>query len=172
MDFLTLAKTRYACRQYSDRMVEEEKLNYILEAGRIAPTGANRQPQRLVLVKSQEGRERLARCTRDFGAPVAIIVCADTDEVWQRKYDEKKIYDIDATIITDHMMLAAASVGVDSLWICMFKPEEVIKEFRLPDNVVPVNILLLGYGAGEPASPDRHATTRKPLSATVVEEQF
>ncbi|MBR0331804.1 MAG: nitroreductase family protein, partial [Alistipes sp.] len=121
MEFLTLAKTRYACRQYSDRMVEEEKLNYILEAGRIAPTGANRQPQRLVLVKSQEGRERLARCTRDFGAPVAIIVCADTDEVWQRKYDEKKIYDIDATIITDHMMLAAASVGVDSLWICMFK---------------------------------------------------
>lgn len=172
MDFLALAKARYACRQYSDRMVEEEKLNYILEAGRIAPTGANRQPQRLVVVKSQEGRERLARCTRDFGAPVAIIVCADTDEVWQRKYDEKKIYDIDATIITDHMMLAAASVGVDSLWICMFKPEEVRKEFRLPDHVVPVNILLLGYGAGEPASPDRHATTRKPLSATLFEEQF
>ena len=172
MDFLALAKARYACRQYSDRMVEEEKLNYILEAGRVAPTGANRQPQRLVLVKSQEGRERLARCTRDFGAPVAIIVCADTDEVWQRKYDEKKIYDIDATIITDHMMLAAASVGVDSLWICMFKPEEVRKEFRLPDHVVPVNILLLGYGAGEPASPDRHATTRKPLSETLFEEQF
>lgn len=81
MDFLVLAKRRYACRQYSDRKVEPEKLQQILEAGRVAPTGANRQPQRLVVVQSEEGMERLARCTRDFGAPVAIIVCADTDEV-------------------------------------------------------------------------------------------
>lgn len=123
MDFLALAKRRYACRQYSDRKVEPEKLERILEAGRVAPTGANRQPQRLVVVQSEEGMERLARCTRDFGAPLAIIVCADTDEVWTRKYDGKKIGDIDASIVTDHMMLCAASLGLDTLWICMFKPE-------------------------------------------------
>ncbi len=111
MDFLALAKRRYACRQYSDRKVEPEKLQRILEAGRVAPTGANRQPQRLVVVQSKEGMERLARCTRDFGAPLAIIVCADTDEVWTRKYDGKKIGDIDASIVTDHMMLCAASLG-------------------------------------------------------------
>lgn len=78
MDFLKLAKKRYACRKYLSRQVEPEKLELILEAGRVAPTGANRQPQRLVVVQSKEGMERLARCTRDFGAPTAVIVCADT----------------------------------------------------------------------------------------------
>lgn len=172
MDFLALAKKRYACRKYLDRKVEPEKLQQILEAGRIAPTGANRQPQRLVVVQSKEGMERLARCTRDFGAPLAIIVCADTDEVWTRKYDGKKIGDIDASIVTDHMMLCAASLGLDTLWMCMFKPEAVREEFHLPEHVEPVNILLIGYGDGEPASPDRHDTQRKPLSETVFMESF
>lgn len=89
LDFLQIAKRRYACRQYQDRKVEPEKLEAILEAGRVAPTVANRQPQRLIVVESAEGMERLARCTRDFKAPCAIIVCADTDEVWCRKYDGK-----------------------------------------------------------------------------------
>lgn len=77
MDFLKLAKKRYACRKYLSRQVEPEKLELILEAGRVAPIGANRQPQRLVVVQSKEGMERLARCTRDFGAPTAVIVCAE-----------------------------------------------------------------------------------------------
>lgn len=143
MDFLKLAKKRYACRKYLSRQVEPEKLELILEAGRVAPTGANRQPQRLVVVQSKEGMERLARCTRDFGAPTAVIVCADTSEAWTRKYDGKNISDIDASIVTDHMMLAAASLGLDTLWICMFKPEAVREEFALPANVEPVNILLI-----------------------------
>ena len=97
MDFLALAKKRYACRKYLDRKVEPEKLAAVLEAGRVAPTGANRQPQRLIVVESPEGMERLARCTRDFGAPAAVVVCADTSEVWTRKYDGKRIGDIDAS---------------------------------------------------------------------------
>lgn len=173
MDFLTLAKKRYACRKYQKgRPVEDEKLAAILEAGRVAPTGANRQPQRLVVVRSGEGLERLARCTRDFGAPCAIIVCADTSEAWTRKYDDKMIGDIDASIVTDHMMLAAASLGLDTLWICMFKPEAVREEFRLPEHIEPVNILLVGYGEGIPSDPDRHDMLRKPLSETVFYEHF
>ena len=172
MDFLKLAKKRYACRKYLSRQVEPEKLELILEAGRVAPTGANRQPQRLVVVQSKEGRERLARCTRDFGAPTAVIVCADTSEAWTRKYDGKNISDIDASIVTDHMMLCAASLGLDTLWICMFNPEAVRAEFNLPEHVEPVNILLVGYGAGIPADPGRHELLRKPLSETVVEERF
>ena len=71
---------RYACRKYTAQKVEQAKLDTILEAGRVAPTGANRQPQRLIVVRSEEGMARLARCTRDFGAPCAIIVCADTGQ--------------------------------------------------------------------------------------------
>ena len=161
MDFLSLAKKRYACRKYAPAKVEQEKLDIILEAGRVAPTGANRQPQRLIVVRSQEGMERLARCTR-----------ADTGEAWTRKYDGKTIGDIDASIVTDHMMLAAASLGLDTLWICMFKPEAVREEFRLPEHVEPVNILLFGYGDGTPSDPDRHDTQRKPLDETVFHEHF
>ena len=162
MDFLKLAKKRYACRKYLSRQVEPEKLELILEAGRVA--------QRLVVVQSKEGMERLARCTRDFGAPTAVIVCADTSEAWTRKYDGKNISDIDASIVTDHMMLAAASLNLDTLWICMFKPEAVREEFALPANVEPVNILLIGDGPA--ADPNRHDTLRKPLSATVFHERF
>lgn len=156
MDFLSLAKKRYACRKYTAQKVEQAKLDTILEAGRVAPTGANRQPQRLIVVRSEEGMARLARCTRDFGAPCAIIVCADTGQAWERKYDGKVIGDIDASIVTDHMMLCAASLGLDTL----------------PEHVEPVNILLVGYGAGIPADPGRHELLRKPLSETVVEERF
>ena len=93
-------------------------------------------------------------------------------EAWTRKYDGKNISDIDASIVTDHMMLAAASLGLDTLWICMFKPEAVREEFALPANVEPVNILLIGYGDGPAADPNRHDTLRKPLSATVFHERF
>lgn len=173
MDFLTLAKKRYACRRYvTEAKVEPEKLALILEAGRVAPTGANRQPQRLIVVQSPEGLERLSRCTRDFGAPCAVIVCADSTKAWTRGCDGKMIGDIDATIVTDHMMLAATSLGLDTLWICAFRPDAVRAEFGLPDEVVPVNILLIGYGEGIPADPNRHDMLRKPLAATVFYEHF
>ncbi|WP_297931072.1 nitroreductase family protein [uncultured Alistipes sp.] len=167
MDFLTLARRRYACRSYTTAEVEREKLDYILQAARVAPTGANRQPQRLIVVQSDDARARLARCARDFGAPCAVIVCADTSEAWVRRYDGKMIGDIDATIVTDHMMLAAAAVGLDSLWVCAFDPEALRREFALPEQLTPVNILMIGYGADAPAPADRHDATRKPLEATV-----
>lgn len=174
MDFLSLAKKRYACRQYLDRKVEAEKLAAILEAGRVAPTGANYQPQRLIVIESKEGMERLARCTRDFGAPLAIIVCADTSAAWTRRYDGKMIGDIDASIVTDHMMLEAAAQGLDTLWVCMFKPEAVRAEFNLPDEVVPVNILIVGYGAGEaprPSATPRRASPSPRQSSTKATEK-
>ena len=168
MDFLSLAKKRYACRKYTAQKVEQAKLDTILEAGRVAPTGANRQPQRLIVVRSEEGMARLARCTRDFGAPCAIIVCADTGQAWERKYDGKVIGDIDASIVTDHMMLAATDLSLGSVWICRFDPTVIREEFGLPETLIPVNILAVGHPAGELKSPDRHATERIPTSELVI----
>ena len=112
------------------------------------------------------------RAARAISAPRRPSSSAPTSEAWTRKYDGKNISDIDASIVTDHMMLAAASLGLDTLWICMFKPEAVREEFALPANVEPVNILLIGYGDGLAADPNRHDTLRKPLSATVFHERF
>lgn len=140
----------------------------------MAPTAPTASPSGWWSCQSKEGMERLARCTRDFGAPTAVIVCADTSEAWTRKYDGKNISDIDASIVTDHMMLAAASLNLrNTLWICMIQTRSrAAEEFALPANVDPVNILLIGYGDGPAADPNRHDTLRKPLSATVFHERF
>ena len=172
MDFLELAKKRYSCRAYRNDEVEQEKLDPILEAGRIAPTGANRQPQRILVVRTPDGMEKLARCARTCGAPLALVVCADTEEAWIRPADGKQIADIDATIVTAHMMLEAASLGLGSLWVCMFDPDGLRREFMLPARLTPVNILLVGYADGTPASPDRYDRTRKALAETVVYDTF
>lgn len=163
MTFLELAKKRYSCRSYSDRPVEPEVLHQILEAAHVAPTGANRQPQRLIVVQSKDGMEKLGCSANLHGAPMAIIVCGDRSAVWTRWFDEKQITDIDATIVTDHMMLAAADLGVDSVWICAFDPKIVREAFSVPEDWEIVNILALGYGNGTPKSPDRFDTERNPV---------
>lgn len=173
MDFLDIAKARYSVRNYKPEQVEDEKLKKILTAAHVAPTGNNQQPVRLIVVREKEGMERLARATRSiYNAPMAIIVCADKSKAWQRKYDEKNISDIDASIITDHMMLEATNLGLGSLWICWFKPEVIREEFKLPDGVEPVNILALGYADREPESPDRHSEKRIPISDLVYFEEY
>lgn len=170
VEFLNLAKQRYSVRDYEKREVEEEKLQRILEAGRIAPTGANRQPQRFIVVRSEEGLSKLKGSANVYGAPLAIIVCADHSATWKRSYDRKDIADIDASIVTDHMMLEATELGLGSVWICHFNPEKLRINFDIPENIEPVNILVLGYAAGEAASPDRHDTLRVPIDQLVLGE--
>lgn len=167
MSLIDLMKARYSVRQYQSTPVEEEKLMAVLEAGRVAPTAANRQPQRIYVVRTPEALGKLAKAANIHNPPLALIVCADKSEAWVRPIDQKDSCDIDASIVTDHMMLRATELGLGSLWICMLDPEIVRKEFALPENIVPVNILVLGYADCEPASPDRHDAARKALEETV-----
>ena len=172
MSFLELAKKRYSCRKYEDKKVEKEKLDIILEAGRIAPTAVNIQPQRLLVITESEGLQKVNKAARTFRAPLVIIVCTDKNSVWTRSIDQKKTTDIDASIITDHMMLAATDLGLGSVWICYFNVEILRKEFNIPEHIEPVNILAIGYEAGEAKSPDRHDETRFPIEHTVSYENF
>lgn len=165
MDFLELAKKRYSVRGYTDQKVEAEKLERILQAAHVAPTAANLQPVRLIVVQDGEGLAKIGRAANIYGAPLAVIVCADRERAWERPYDGKRTGDIDAAILTDHMMLEAAALGLGSLWVCYFKPDVIREAFRLPDRLEPVNILAIGYAAGEAADPGRHAGTRIPMEA-------
>ena len=103
MDFLELAKKRYSARSYEDRPVEAEKLERILQAAQAAPTAANLQPVRLIVVQDREGLARIGWAASIYGAPLAVIVCADRERAWERPYDGKRTGDIDAAILTDHM---------------------------------------------------------------------
>ncbi|AGK98430.1 nitroreductase family protein [Clostridium pasteurianum] len=172
MDFLQLAKTRYSVRKYENKKVEEEKLEKILEAGRIAPTGANTQPQKLIVITKEEGLAKLKKGANVYGAPTAIIVCEDHDVSWKRPFDNKDIAETDVSIISTHMVLQATELGLGTIWVCYFDPKIIREEFNIPDNVEAVNIIGIGYAAGEPASPDRHDVARKPLEKIVVKESF
>lgn len=167
MDFLGLAKMRESVRSYTERAVDKEMLLKILEAGRVAPTGANRQPQRFVVVQGEEGMARLKKAANTFHAPLVILVCADHKASWKRSYDRKDIADIDASIATTHMMLQATELGLGSVWICHFDPAVIKTEFKLPEHVEPVNILAIGYAEGPAKPADRHKEERLPLKSLV-----
>lgn len=172
MDFLTLAKTRCSIRSYTNQKVEPEKLEKILETAHVAPTAANLQPIRLLAVQSAEGLAKIGKAASIYGAPLAIIVCADHDKAWVRPFDHKQTGDIDASILTDHMMLQAMELGLGSVWICYFKPDVLRQEFALPANLEPINILAIGYASEERANPERHSQTRIPISELVSYEKL
>ncbi len=158
-DFLTLAEKRCSIRSYEKRKVEKEKRDLILEAGRLAPTGCNRQGQRLIVVESEEGLEKVSQAGHTYGAPLAVVVCIEKGSSWTRPCDGKTLGDIDAAIVTDHMMMEATDLGLGSCWICNFNPDVLRSELSIPENYEPVNILLVGYATGE-----GNAKSRRPLS--------
>lgn len=172
MSFLVLAKKRYSVRSYHDKQVAPETLHAILEAGRIAPTACNKQPIKLIVVQEPEGLNRLKKAADIYGAPLAIIVCGDQKAAWVRAFDHKNFNEIDATIVTDHMMLQAADLGLGTVWIGYFDPKIIKQEFHLPDYIEPINILAIGYAAGKAASPNRHREARNPLENFVSYETY
>ncbi|HEY5562104.1 MAG TPA: nitroreductase family protein [Clostridiaceae bacterium] len=172
MDFLELAKRRYSSRKYKSLPVEMEKLAKILEAGRVAPTGANTQPQRIIVVREAAGLEKLKKGANIHGAPLGLIICGDHKASWKRPYDGKDILELDSAIVTTHMVMEATDLELDSIWVCYFDPEIIKTEFKIPDNYEALSIIGIGYGDGPKASPDRHDKARKPLEDTVFYESF
>lgn len=167
MDFISIAKQRCSVRRYNDKKVEAEKLEKILEAAHVAPTAANLQPVHLIVVQSEEGLTKIGKAANVYGAPLAIIVCADHNKAWVRPFDKKQTSDIDASILTDHMMLQATELGLGSVWVCYFKPDVLSKEFGLPSNLEPVNILAIGYSDEDAADTDRFNSARIPMNQLV-----
>jgi nitroreductase len=157
MSFKELSQQRFSVRQYKDKPVEREILEAVLEAGRIAPTAANKQPQRILVVTGTEGLKKIDASTPcRFGAPAALIVCYDTNQCWVRKFDGAKSGEVDASIVTTQMMYQAVELGLGTLWVMHFDPAKAIEEFAIPQNLVPAAILILGYPADDAAAADRH----------------
>ncbi|MDR3085055.1 MAG: nitroreductase family protein [Christensenellaceae bacterium] len=158
MDFKALTTARYSVRKFSAEPVTKAELETILEAGRVAPTAANRQPQRVLVLTEEEGLKKLDQCTNcRFGAPVALIVFYDSGAAWTRPFDGERSGWVDASIITDHMMLQAADLGLGSTWVMHFDPAKVTELFGVPQNLVPVAVLPIGHPAGDAEPSDRHA---------------
>ena len=163
MTFMELAKSRYSVRGFSDAPVEEEKLAAILEAGRIAPTACNNQPQHIYVAKSADAIAKLrtiSPCT--YNSNLILIICYDT-AVQAAHFGEQ-----DASIVCTHMMLEAWEQGVGSCWVGMFNAEELVKAFDLPENIRPIALLPLGYAA-EGVQPAPLHTAYRDYAATITE---
>jgi len=157
MDFLELAKQRYSCREFSTKPVEKEKIEKILEAGKLAPTAKNAQSQRILILQNKEQLAKLSECT-PFGwnAPVIMVICYDKESSGKRKYDGHDYGIEDASIVTTHMILEVQELGLGATWIGHFEPDKVREIYRIPENFEIVALLPIGYPAEDSKPNPRH----------------
>ena len=167
MEFRDVVRNRYSCKKYSARQVEPEKLNAILEAGRLAPTAKNLQEQHVYVVQSEEGLAKIDAATPcRYGAPTVLVVAYDRNNVFTYPGGKTDSGAEDATIVATHMILAAADEGVDSCWLNFLDPEKLAEALGLPENEEILMLMDLGYAA-EGAGPLPNHASRKPLEETV-----
>ncbi len=165
MTFLDLACKRYSCRKFVDKKVEQDKIEKILEAGRVAPTAVNFQSQRIFVLQSKESLEKLKTVTQyHFNAPLAFLVCYDNKVSWKNPFNNTDEGIVDASIVTVHMMLQTADLGLGSTWVGYFDLKVAQKTYNLADNIIPVAILTVGYP--DAGASNMHAN-RYELSKTV-----
>ena len=171
MHFSDLVKQRYSVRKYDSRPVESEKLAMILEAGRLAPTAVNYQPQRILVVQGED-MEKMKGCSPCiFGAPVCLVVCYDKNASWKSRTG-REIGDVDGGIVLTQMMYQAEELGIGSLIVGIYKEPLLRERFAIPENLEIVALLMLGYATEDcEPHPEFHAS-RKPLNETVFYGNF
>lgn len=169
MSFQELVRTRYSARAYDRAPVDEDALARILEAVRLAPTAANRQAFRVVVVRTDGCEGDLRRIyDRDWfvQAPLVLAVCAVPAEGWVRGVDGWSAAGVDATIAMTHLLLAAADEGLGTCWIAAFDPAAAVEVLDLPQGVVPWALTPLGHPADSPSPKER-----RPLGELVLDHR-
>lgn len=161
MDFIELAKKRFSCRKFKTDKVEQKKIDLILEAGYVAPTAVNRQPHKILVLTDKSKLALLKDCTKyDFDAPLCFIICTDKDNAYSRGYDGKNSAEIDAAIVTTHMMLEAQDIGLGTTWVMAFNPVKVRELFNIPQELEIVALLPTGYPADDAVISPLHSKFR------------
>lgn len=172
MSFNDLAEKRYSVRKFTAQAVEQEKIDYVLRAAQLSPTAVNFQPQRILVIEDRLARAKLRECTDyHFNAPVSFLVCSETDSAWTRPFDGKNSGEIDCSIVTTQMMLAAADIGLGTTWVMYFDPAKIREAFAIPASLEPVALLVMGYPAEDAVPHPKHAD-RKPIEETVFYNSF
>ena len=151
MTFLDLIKQRYSCRSYQNKRVEQEKLDYVMECVRLAPSAVNKQPWVFRIVENEDDKSKLHTCYSRVWfqtAPMYIICSILHDEEWVRS-DGKHHGDIDIAIAVEHLCLAATEQGLATCWVCNFDAAKCKQLFSIADNEEPAVLIPIGYAADE-----------------------
>ena len=164
MNVIEAIQTRKSIRAYEDRPVEEEKLQAVLEAARLAPSANNSQDWRFIVVRDKATREKLMVASNSqlfvAGAPVVIACCAETDGRIMRC--GHLAYPINVAIAIDHMTLAAVELGLGTCWIGSFYEDQAKAALGIPEGIRVVELLALGY--------PKHGDTGRPKSRLEMNE--
>jgi len=161
MEFMEVIRRRRSIRCYKEQDIPEQILNEILEAGRLAPSGGNRQPWHFILVRDPGRKVAMGAPDWAAKAPIILAVCGDPEasENW---------YIVDPSIAMEHMVLAAANRGIGTCWIGTLNHDEQVKRsLGIPEHMVVIAFTPLGYPDESPPPKDR-----KPLEAIVHDETF
>ena len=172
MEFEKLITERHSVRNFRQEHLTEDCISKLLDAAHKAPTGCNFQPQRILVMNTDESIEKLKQCTKcHFNAPTAMLICYNEDESWKRPYDGALSAPVDAAIVATHIMLQAYNIGIGSCWVMHFNPALIKEMFSIPSNINPVALLVMGYPA-ENAAPHEYHNTYRPMDEIVVYDKF
>lgn len=167
MNFLELARARFSCKKYDATPVSDEDLSFVLEAGRLAPTAKNAQPQHIYVLRSDEALAKVDALTPcRYGAPVVLLVTYNAREVYSYPGGAYTSGPEDIGIVGTHLALAAADTGLNSCWVNRFDPDQAHESFGLAEDEVAVMLLDLGHAAPD-AQPLKNHESRKALAETV-----
>lgn len=196
-DFMDISKMRITVRQFSERKVEKEKIDRILEAGRWSPTAVDFQPQRILVLESDESLEKVREfCTFGYdekyrnldensakngddshnvyyyGAPLVLMVCYDRNRCWSHPESGESSGLVDATIVQTHMMLEAASLGLGTVWISYFDKKKARDLLKIPEELEITSMLYIGYPADDFRPNRKLSGKRFPVSETCFSERY
>lgn len=168
MDVAQAIHNRYSCRNYQDRPLEKDRLLAVLDAARLAPSAKNLQDWRFVVVTDPQTKKKVAAAANNQtfleGAGVIIVACTVSDYVMRCG---QAVGPIDVAIALEHICLRATDLGLATCWIGSFYPDKIRQIVGIPDKVVVVELLALGYPADTP-KPSR----REPLDQIVSYETW
>ena len=169
MDFLKLAQDRYSCRKLTDKAIEPEKIERILQAAIAAPTAKNNQPYKIWKITSAESMAKVKKATNfTFGAGMVFVVGVQKNKAFTRTFDDLNFAQIDGAIVGTHLMLAIKAEGLDTTWVGMFDAFKLQSEFEEMKNYELIAIFPVGYAA-EGATPSANHEKRRTIAQAVEE---
>ncbi len=173
MEFHKVVRTRRSVREYQPKAIPQEVLDRVLDAARIAPSGSNRQPTRLILVREEEGKAKLAELCHGqkfiASAPVVVVACGGDIKYNRGEWMGRYSMIVDVVIAVDHLTLAARAEGLGTCWIGSFDGPALKEHLGLPEDVEVVALTPLGYPKG---SPFTDPEGRIPLEEFVKQERW
>ena len=163
MEFQELAKKRYSCRKLSDRKVEPELVQKIIDTAISAPTAVNKQPYKLFLMDSVNAKEYIKKVTKfTFGADTFLVVGSKKEEAWVRKFDDHNFAEVDASIVATHIMMEIFDLGLATTWVGFFNAPELKRRCPQMADYELIALFPVGFAAEDAIPASAHTKRKRP----------